>query len=109
MGTKIVHNLKTTNLLKDFVKLNPRKYNTIKPNDFIKYFSNGELKYGGFVRQYEPLKKYVVLANYNLKVTWCVQLADPSVVVYIKTKKVFDDIKSDKDRVYELYKAGVIK
>ena len=47
--------------------------------------------------------KYLVLANYQKKVTWSVQLTEPSLILYVKPKEVLDE---ERKAMKEMYKAS---
>lgn len=81
----------------------------VTPGDMVRYYSNGQFRMGGVVKQVNLEKGYLVLMNMNNRnLTWCVQLAKPDIKLklYIKSK---DDIKKkqmDKNKIYELYTKG---
>lgn len=84
----------------------------VTPGDMVRYFSNGQFRMGGVVKQVNLEKGYLVLMNMNNRnLTWCVQLAKPDIKLklYIKSK---DDIKKkqlDKNKIYELYTKGKLQ
>lgn len=108
MTTKVVK-VSNKDILESFTLLRPKKYDTIKTNDFIRYYIGDELKYGGFVKMVNHDKKYIVLANYNKHLTWCVQLNNPDLKMYIRTKAKMDAEKKKKNELYKLFKEGKIK
>ena len=108
MSTKVIK-VSNKDILESFKILKPNKYDTIKVNDFIRYFIGDQLKYGGFVKFVNIQKKYIVLANYNKHLTWCVQLNNPELKLYIRSKAKMDAEKKKKNEIYKLYKEGKIK
>ena len=84
----------------------------VTPGDMVRYYSNGQFRMGGVVKQVNLEKGYLVLMNMNNRnLTWCVQLAKPDIKLklYIKSK---DDIKKkqlDKNKIYELYTKGKLQ
>jgi hypothetical protein len=70
-------------LLKGFQEIKPDKYNTIPLGVYVRYFKNGELKYGGFLKVMKH-PDYMVLLNLKTRATWSVQLKDPSLHVWIR-------------------------
>ena len=45
--------------------------------------------------------KYLVLANYQKKVTWSVQLTTPSLILYVKPKEKIDAERAEMKRIYK--------
>lgn len=84
----------------------------VTPGDMVRYFSNGQFRMGGVVKQVNLEKGYLVLMNMNNRnLTWCVQLAKPDIKLklYIKSK---DDIKRkqlEKKKIYEMYSKGMLQ
>lgn len=70
-------------VLNGFREIKPTKYASIPLGVYVRYFKDGELKYGGFLKVMKH-PDYMVLFNYNKKVSWSVQLKDPSLHVWIK-------------------------
>ena len=80
---------------------------TIQKGDFMKYFANNELKYGGIVKL-NNYDKYIVLANYAKRVTWCVQLNTPGLRIFVKKKAIVDKERVEKKKIKEkLYREYV--
>ena len=74
-----------TNVLNGFREVKPTKYASIPLGAYVRYFKDGELKYGGFLKVMR-FPDYMVLFNYNKKVSWSVQLKDPSLCVWVRKK-----------------------
>lgn len=98
--------IKNKELLTSFKLLKPERYETIQTNDFIRYYIDNDLKYGGFVKHINLEKKYIVLANYNKHVSWCVQLTNPQLKIYIKSRKKMQEEKTAMRKVFQMYKEG---
>ena len=77
----------------------------IKPGDRVRYMLNGELRGGGACKQ-NRWPDYIVLMNVINKVTWCMQLKDPSLKVWCKTIDKVNKERTEAQKVYELYKQG---
>ena len=75
--------LKTPKMLDGFKEVKPTKYASIPIGMYVRYFKDGELKYGGFLKVMSH-PDYMVLYNNRKKVSWSVQLKDPSLHVWIK-------------------------
>jgi hypothetical protein len=75
--------LKTPKLLDGFKEVKPTKYASIPIGVYVRYFKDGELRYGGFLKVMSH-PDYMVLYNNRKKVSWSVQLKDPSLHVWIR-------------------------
>tara|TARA_Y100000816_G_C26099052_1_gene582148 strand:+ start:1931 stop:2308 length:378 start_codon:yes stop_codon:yes gene_type:complete len=91
--------------LKDYKEYKSNKWESIQPNDRVRYFTNGSFKSGGQVKQ-NNYPKYLVIANYNKNISWCVQYTDPTLRLFVqpisKMKKKEDEMK----KIYEKFKKG---
>ena len=76
-----------TNVLDGFSKVRPNKIKDLKPGDLIKYYSDNTLKHGGVLSR-NKYPDYLVLINYSKHVTWCVQLTNPTLTLFVKTKEM---------------------
>tara|TARA_Y100000389_G_scaffold164614_1_gene168438 strand:- start:36731 stop:37006 length:276 start_codon:yes stop_codon:yes gene_type:complete len=76
----------TLNALKGFKEIQKTKYANIPLGSYVRYFKNGELRYGGFLKVMK-YPDYMVLFNYKKKVSWSVQFKDPSLHVWVKKLK----------------------
>lgn len=83
-----------------FEEVKMKNVPSIQIGDFMKYFVNNELKYGGTVKL-NKYDKYIVLANYAKRVTWCVQLTEPGLRIFIKRKAVIDKERAQKKTIKE--------
>jgi hypothetical protein len=91
---------KKPTVLTDFKKVRLDKIKDLQVGDLIKYSVNRELRHGGKLHK-NMFPKYIVLANYQKKVTWSVQLTEPSLILYVKTKKQMDAEKAEMKRLYK--------
>lgn len=84
----------------------------VTPGDMVRYYSNGQFRMGGVVKQVNLEKGYLVLMNMNNRnLTWCVQLAKPDIKLklYIKSKDEIKKKQLDKNKIYELYTKGKLQ
>ena len=84
----------------------------VTPGDMVRYYSNGQFRMGGVVKQVNLEKGYLVLMNMNNRnLTWCVQLAKPDIKLklYIKSKDEIKKKQIDKNKIYELYTKGKLQ
>ena len=84
----------------------------VTPGDMVRYYSNGQFRMGGVVKQVNLEKGYLVLMNMNNRnLTWCVQLAKPDIKLklYIKSKDEMKKKQIDKNKIYELYTKGKLQ
>jgi hypothetical protein len=70
-------------ILKGFKEVKPKKYDTIPIGSYVRYFKDGSLKYGGFLKLMRH-PDYMVLINFQKKVSWSVQFKDPSLRVWVR-------------------------
>ena len=75
--------LKTPKVLEGFKEVKPAKYASIPIGVYVRYFKDGELRYGWFLKVMSH-PDYMVLYNNRKKVSWSVQLKDPSLHVWIR-------------------------
>lgn len=86
--------------LKDYKEMKPEKWKDIEINDRMRYFSSGTFKSGGRVKR-NAYPDYIVLANDMKSLSWCVQLKDPTLKIYIKS---FSKMKRESDEMKKIYK-----
>lgn len=94
--------------LMGYKRLSESFFKDILPGDRIKYSVNEELRAGGVVK-INKFPKYLVLINPVKNVTWCVQLTEPSLKIYIKPLKQIQKEIKEKEKVYKLYKEGSLQ
>ena len=86
--------------LKDYKEIKPGKWKDIEINDRMRYISNGTFKSGGRVKR-NAYPDYIVLANDMKNLSWCVQLKDPTLKLYIRS---FSKIQRETDEMKKIYK-----
>lgn len=96
------------NLLEGFHEIKPSKWNTLKTGDFVRYMVDREIKKGGFVK-YVGFPNYLVLTNYAVKASWSVQLKQPELRIWIKTREEMQDKRDEMKEIYAMYKQGKLK
>ena len=77
----------------------------IVPGDRVRYMSQGNFRGGGSVK-INKFPDYLVLVNLNSKASWCMQIKDPTLKVWNKSMKSVLKEKTEKDKIYALYKSG---
>lgn len=78
---------------------------TLKPGDRVRYMTNNEFRGGGSVKT-NRYPDYIVLMNVINKVTWCMQLKDPTLKVWYKPLEKVAKEHEERAKIYELYKQG---
>jgi hypothetical protein len=100
--------IKKSNLLEGFHELKPSKWITLKVGDFVRYVVGREIKKGGMVK-YVGYPDYLVLVNYSTKVSWSVQLKQPELRLFVKTREELREKRDEIKQVYEMYKQGKLQ
>ena len=80
----------------------------IEPGDSIRYMTNDMFRKGGAVRR-NAYPDYIVCINIVNKASWCVQIKDPTLKVWVKSKATKQSERDEMNKVYALYKAGKLK
>lgn len=88
--------------LENYTLVKNSNFKNINGGDFIRYIVDGKFRMGGVCVQ-NNFPKYIVLKNVVNNITWCVQLGNPTLKLYVKSTK---KIQEEKDKIYELYKSG---
>ena len=91
--------------LEGYNRLKSSQFKTIEPGDYIRYSVNGEFRGGGRVKMIK-FPDYLICMNVIKNVSWSVQLKDPTIMIWVKTKESMDAQKDEMAKVYEMYKAG---
>ena len=94
-------------LLNGYIKIESDYFSYIPCGTKVRYInSNGEFRYGGvLVKNAAP--DYFVLRNIVKKMNWSVNLTKN--YIYIEDIKKKNKEKLEKDNLYKLYKAGMVK
>ena len=95
--------------LKGFKLLPLGKLKDIEAGDDIRYMTKSAFKSGGRIKS-NKFPEYLVCMNVFKNVSWCVQLKDPTLKVWIKTKedrqKEKDKKEKDHSKIIALYEQG---
>jgi hypothetical protein len=100
-----MNNIDHKNLLKGYTKTTAIK--SISPGDSIRYFVNNEFRYGGVVK-INKYPNYLVLLNPGKNISWSLQLNNPTLIIYIKKLDKINKERKEKDKIYDLYKRGLL-
>jgi hypothetical protein len=93
------------NKLIGYDMLDNKKFNTIKPGDYVRYSIENQFRGGGRVKLVK-FPKYFICLNVIKHVSWSVQLTNPTLIIWIKTQESVNKEKAKKDEVYEKYLSG---
>ena len=91
--------------LENYTLVKNTNFKNVSGGDFIRYFVDGKFRMGGVCMQ-NNFPKYIVLKNISNNITWCVQLGNPTLKLYVKKKDLSKKTQDEKDKIYELYKSG---
>ena len=88
-------------------------YTFVKNADFqkieqgynIKYSVDGVLKGGGIVKT-NKFPDFIAVKNKFKNISWCVQLKEPTLQIWIKTPDTELKELAEKKKIWELYKSG---
>ena len=92
----------------DYKECKSEKWKSIEVNDRIRYFVNNEFRSGGRVKR-NAYPDYIVLANDIKNVSWCVQLKNPTLRLYVKSIKRIMKETDEMKKIYKDLKSGKIK
>ena len=79
----------------------------IAVGDNVKYCVDGVLKGGGIVKSVK-FPDYIALKNKFKSISWCVQLKEPTLVVWVRTQETEQKETEEKKKLWGLYKAGKV-
>jgi len=91
--------------LKGYVELPMNKLKDIEAGDDIRYMTNNAFKSGGRIKS-NKFPEYIVIMNVFKKLSWCVQLRDPTLKVWIKTKQMREKEQEKKKAILKMYDEG---
>mgnify|MGYP001365429388 CR=1 FL=1 len=77
----------------------------LEPGDRIRYERDKEFKSGGVIKFIKP-EVYVVLMNPINKVSWSVQLKDPTLKIWVRKKEAMTKEREEMKKIYDMYKDG---
>jgi len=91
--------------LDGFTPIKNAEMQSITIGDNVKYAVDGVLKGGGIVKT-NKFPDFIVLKNKFKPISWCVQLKEPTLQIWIKTPEIEAKEAEEKKKVWELYRAG---
>ena len=91
--------------LEGYKRLRSNQFKTLVSGDNIRYSINGEFRGGGKVKMVK-FPDYLICMNVIKNVSWSVQLKDPTIMIWVKTKESQDAEKDEMAKVYQLYQEG---
>ena len=91
--------------LEGYKVINLEKTASLQPGDRVRYIKDNEFRGGGVVK-INKCPEYIVLMNIMNKASWCMQLKDPTLKIWVKPLTKIQDEKSEEQRIIELYKQG---
>ena len=77
----------------------------LKQGDNVKYAVEGVLKGGGLVKLVK-FPDYIALKNRFKPISWCVQLKEPTLQIWVRTQETEEKETEEKKKIWQLYKAG---
>jgi hypothetical protein len=94
--------------LKGYKSLDKKDFKHIQPGDKIRYSMNNEFRGGGVIKLIK-WPDYLICLNVINKVSWSVQLKNPTLCIWCKPKDEVDKERMEKERIFELYKQGKLQ
>lgn len=91
--------------LEGYKRLKSSQFKTLETGDSIRYSINGQFRGGGKIKLVK-FPDYLICMNPIKHVSWSVQLKDPTIIIWVKTKESQQHEKLERDKIYEMYKAG---
>ena len=91
--------------LQGYSPVRANQIQSIKPGDRVRYMVNNEFRGGGVVKL-NKYPDYIVLLNVIKKVSWCMQLKDPTLKIWVAPAENFIQEREQKDKIFKLYKEG---
>jgi len=88
-----------------YKKCTSKDLKNLEPGDNIRYSINHEFRGGGRIKIVK-YPDYLVCMNVIKNVSWSVQLKDPTLILWVRTKDAQEIERQEKERVWELYKQG---
>lgn len=93
-----------------YKKLQNKDFCTLKMGDNIRYSINNEFRGGGKVKLVK-FPQYLVCMNVVKNLSWSVQMTDPTLIIWVKTKEAQAKEREDQknhiaemEKVYKMYK-----
>ena len=101
-------NLKATDIkkkLEGYKLISLNKAAELVPGDRVRYMTNNEFKGGGAIKL-NKYPDYIVLLNVINKASWCMQLKDPTLKLWVKPLASLQKEKDEIEKIMKLYKEG---
>ena len=81
------------------------KAKDLQPGDRVRYIKDNEFRGGGAVKL-NKFPEYIVLMNVMNKASWCMQLKDPTLKIWVKPLAKINSDKEEMQNIVKLYKEG---
>ena len=91
--------------LEGYKRLKSNQFKTLASGDNIRYSINGEFRGGGKVKLVK-FPDYLICMNVIKNVSWSVQLKDPTIMIWVKTKESQDAENVEMKKIWDLYQQG---
>lgn len=91
--------------LEGYKRLKSSQFKTLQPGDNIRYTINSEFRGGGKVKLVK-FPDYLICMNVIKNVSWSVQLKDPTIMIWVKTKESQGEENVEMKNIYKLYQEG---
>ena len=91
--------------LDGYTQVKNEELQSISPGDNVKYAVDGVLKGGGLCKT-NKFPDYIALKNKYKSISWCVQLKEPTLQLWVKTPEAESKENDEKKKIWDLYKAG---
>ena len=93
--------------LEGYMQLHPDNYEDVETGLWVKYVTNeGKYRCGGILKNNKAPDYFVLKSPYN-NISWCVNLQKN--ICFIKDISFFRDKMIQKNNLFKLYEAGLIK
>ena len=81
------------------------KIKDLKMGDDIRYMSNNSFKSGGRIKA-NNFPDYIVCLNVIKNVSWCIQIKDPTLKIWVKSKESRKKEQDKKAKIIKMYEEG---
>ena len=81
------------------------KIKDLEPGDDIRYMTNNAFKSGGRIKT-NKFPEYLVIMNVFKKLSWCVQMKDPTLKIWVKRKDDRQKEQEKKQKILKMYEEG---
>lgn len=91
--------------LEGYKSISLNKASEIKPGDRVRYIKDNEFRGGGAVK-INKFPDYIVLMNVMNKASWCMQLKDPTLKIWVKPLEKVQCERQEIYKIAQMYKEG---